>query len=132
MTSSGVTRCGGPSSKRLSLSMPAGYVSHTGYQYDSISLVAGHREPAPPSNLSKLGGFRNSVFIPACITPPQRLQDEPPYSCATWIKCTRFALFAQEPFWFELIAGLSPAARSLAAAKAALALSQNPHPGTPS
>jgi hypothetical protein len=43
--------------------MPAGYASHTGYQYDSISRVAGHRELAPPSYPSKLGGFRNSVFL---------------------------------------------------------------------
>src|ERR1700733_10989056 len=55
--------CGGPSRRRLPSSMPAGYVSHTGYQYDSISRVAGQREPAPPSNFSKLGGFRSSVFI---------------------------------------------------------------------
>src|ERR1700683_1166733 len=43
--------------------MPAGYDSQTGYQYDSISRVAGQREPAPPSNFSKLGGFKSSVFI---------------------------------------------------------------------
>src|SRR5580658_5273612 len=55
--------CGGPSSRRLPSSIPAGYVSQTGYQYDSISRVAGQREPAPPSNFSKLGGFRNNVFI---------------------------------------------------------------------
>src|SRR5271154_2170336 len=55
--------CGGPSSKRLPSSIPAGYESQTGYQYDSISRVAGQREPAPPSNFSKLGGFRNRVFI---------------------------------------------------------------------
>src|SRR5437016_1365919 len=42
--------------------MPAGYASHTGYQYDSISRVAGQRELAPPSNLSKEGGCRKSVF----------------------------------------------------------------------
>src|ERR1700691_5812550 len=55
--------CGGPSRRRLPSSMPAGYVSHTGYQYDSISRVAGQREPAPPSNFSKLGGFKSRVFI---------------------------------------------------------------------
>src|SRR5580700_5134793 len=55
--------CGGPSRRRLPSSIPAGYVSHTGYQYDSISRVAGQREPAPPSNFSKLGGFNNNVFI---------------------------------------------------------------------
>jgi hypothetical protein len=33
-----------------------------GYQYDSISRVAGQREPAPPSKFSNEGGFRNSVF----------------------------------------------------------------------
>src|SRR5205085_6266512 len=43
--------------------MPAGYVSHTGYQYDSISRVAGQRELAPPSKFLKLGGFNRSVFI---------------------------------------------------------------------
>jgi hypothetical protein len=42
--------------------MPAGYASHTGYQYDSISRVAGQRELAPPSKFSKEGGFRKSVF----------------------------------------------------------------------
>src|SRR5262245_61938264 len=58
-----VTLCGQASSSRLSGSMPAGYVSQTGYQYDSISRVAGQRELAPPSYPSKLGGFRNSVFM---------------------------------------------------------------------
>jgi hypothetical protein len=33
--------------------------------------VAGQREPAPPSNFSKLGGFNNSVFITDGINPPQ-------------------------------------------------------------
>src|SRR5947208_16647864 len=61
--SSGVTPCGEASSRRLPGSMPAGYVSHTGYQYDSISLVAGQRELAPPSKFLKLGGFNRSVFI---------------------------------------------------------------------
>src|SRR5579859_4780424 len=42
--------------------MPAGYASHTGYQYDSISRVAGQRELAPPSKFSNDGGFRNNVF----------------------------------------------------------------------
>src|SRR5450432_2448169 len=42
--------------------MPAGYASQTGYQYDSISRVAGQRDPAPPSKFSKEGGFKNSVF----------------------------------------------------------------------
>src|ERR1700733_6997903 len=42
--------------------MPVGYASQTGYQYDSISRVAGQREPAPPSKFSKEGGFKNSVF----------------------------------------------------------------------
>src|SRR5262245_3438409 len=58
-----VTLCGQASSSRLSSSIPAGYVSHTGYQYDSISRVAGQRELAPPSYPSKLGGFRNNVFM---------------------------------------------------------------------
>src|ERR1700758_2221826 len=34
----------------------------TGYQYDSISRVAGQRDPAPPSKFSNEGGFRNRVF----------------------------------------------------------------------
>jgi hypothetical protein len=42
--------------------MPAGYASHTGYQYDSISRVAGQRELAPPSKFSNDGGLRNKVF----------------------------------------------------------------------
>src|SRR5215467_13158701 len=42
--------------------MPAGYASQTGYQYDSISRVAGQRELAPPSKFSNDGGFRNNVF----------------------------------------------------------------------
>src|SRR5215831_11169946 len=63
MVSSAVTWCGGASSSRAPSSMPAGYASQTGYQYDSISRVAGQREPAPPSNCSKLGGFIKSVFI---------------------------------------------------------------------
>ena len=35
--------------------------------------MAGQREPAPPSNFSKLGGFRNRVFITEGIygSPPQ-------------------------------------------------------------
>src|SRR5271170_5961731 len=61
-TSAGLMWCGGPSSRRLPGSIPAGYASHTGYQYDSISRVAGQREPAPPSKFSNDGGFRNSVF----------------------------------------------------------------------
>src|ERR1700677_3742497 len=58
---------GGASSKRLPSSIPAGYESQTGYQYDSISRVAGQRDPAPPSNFSKLGGFKNKVFITEAI-----------------------------------------------------------------
>src|SRR6185436_267796 len=61
--SSGVTPWGGASSRRLPGSIPAGYVSQTGYQYDSISRVAGHRELAPPSKFLKLGGFSSNVFI---------------------------------------------------------------------
>src|SRR5258708_10389752 len=53
---------GGASSRRAPSSMPVGYASQTGYQYDSISRVAGQREPAPPSKFSKEGGFKNSVF----------------------------------------------------------------------
>src|SRR5271156_1705762 len=72
-TSAGVIWSGGPSSRRLPGSIPAGYESQTGYQYDSISRVAGQREPAPPSNFSKLGGFRNNVFITDAMYyyPPQ-------------------------------------------------------------
>src|SRR5262249_18107461 len=53
---------GGASRRRAPSSMPAGYASQTGYQYDSISRVAGHRELAPPSKFSNEGGFKNSVF----------------------------------------------------------------------
>src|SRR5258708_20798524 len=53
---------GGASSRRAPSSMPVGYASQTGYQYDSISRVAGQREPAPPSKFSNEGGFKNSVF----------------------------------------------------------------------
>src|ERR1700678_2015675 len=62
MVSSAETWCGGASSRRDPSSMPAGKASQTGYQYDSISRVAGHRELAPPSNFSNEGGFRKSVF----------------------------------------------------------------------
>src|SRR5438270_7042794 len=62
MVSSAETWCGGASSRREPSSMPAGYASQTGYQYDSISRVAGQRELAPPSKFSKEGGFKNSVF----------------------------------------------------------------------
>src|SRR5215471_12329193 len=62
--------CGEASSNRLPGIIPAGYDSHTGYQYDSISLVAGHRELAPPSKFSKLGGFNNKVFITSGILHP--------------------------------------------------------------
>src|SRR5271168_5293963 len=64
--------CGEASSKRLPGIIPAGYASHTGYQYDSISRVAGHRELAPPSKFSKLGGFSNSVLITSGILHPQK------------------------------------------------------------
>src|SRR5437870_1294779 len=60
---SGVTPWGGASNRRLPGSIPAGYVSQTGYQYEAISRVAGHRELAPPSKFLKLGGFNRSVFI---------------------------------------------------------------------
>src|ERR1051326_7863742 len=62
IVSSALTWCGGASNRRDPSSIPAGYASHTGYQYDSISRVAGQRELAPPSNLSKEGGCRKSVF----------------------------------------------------------------------
>src|ERR1700675_3226907 len=73
---------GGASSKRLPSSIPAGYESQTGYQYDSISRVAGQREPAPPSNFSKLGGFRNKVFITDAIftLTPSGFKTRPDYS----------------------------------------------------
>src|SRR5208282_729065 len=53
---------GGASRRRAPSSIPVGYASQTGYQYDSISRVAGQREPAPPSKFSNEGGFKNSVF----------------------------------------------------------------------
>src|ERR1700683_1398570 len=62
MVSSALTWWGGASRSLESSSMPAGKPSHTGYQYDSISRVAGQRELAPPSKFSKEGGFRNKVF----------------------------------------------------------------------
>src|SRR3954467_3052298 len=62
IVSSAETWWGGASSSREPSSRPAGYVSHTGYQYDSISRVAGQREEAPPSKFSNEGGFRNNVF----------------------------------------------------------------------
>src|SRR5258707_9229644 len=62
MVSSAETWCDGASSRREPSSIPAGYASQTGYQYDSISRVAGQREPAPPSKFSNEGGFKNSVF----------------------------------------------------------------------
>src|SRR5215469_14787782 len=62
MVSCAETWCGGASSNRDPSSIPAGYASHTGYQYDSISRVAGQRELAPPSKFSNDGGFRNKVF----------------------------------------------------------------------
>ena len=44
--------------------MPAGVREpHRVHRYDSISRVAGHRELAPPSYPSKLGGLRNGVFL---------------------------------------------------------------------
>src|SRR5882724_5672719 len=63
--------CGEASTSRLPGINPAGYANHTGYQYDSISRVAGHRELAPPSKFSKLGGFNNKVFITSGILHPQ-------------------------------------------------------------
>src|SRR5208337_4635936 len=54
--------CGGASRRRAPSSIPVGYASQTGYQYDSISRVAGQRELAPPSKFSNEGGFKNSVF----------------------------------------------------------------------
>jgi hypothetical protein len=63
--------CGEASTSRLPGINPAGYASHTGYQYDSISRVAGHRELAPPSKFSKLGGFNKTVFITSDIHHPQ-------------------------------------------------------------
>jgi len=43
-------------------------VSQTGYQYDSISRVAGQRELAPPSKFSNEGGLRKSVFSGMAIS----------------------------------------------------------------
>src|SRR5262245_24535291 len=64
---------GEESTRRLPGIIPAGYDSHTGYQYDSISRVAGHRELAPPSKFSKLGGFNRIVFSTSGILHPQRM-----------------------------------------------------------
>src|SRR5689334_9571033 len=61
IVSSADTWCGGASSSREPSSIPAGYASHTGYQYDSISRVAGQRELAPPSKFSNEGGLRKRV-----------------------------------------------------------------------
>src|SRR6266699_4311668 len=63
--------CGDASTNRLPGISPAGYASQTGNQYDSISRVAGHRELAPPSKFSKLGGFNSNVFITSGILHPQ-------------------------------------------------------------
>src|SRR5215831_9520758 len=63
--------CGEASTSRLPGIIPAGYDSQTGYQYDSISRVAGHRELAPPSKFSKLGGFNRIVFSTSGILHPQ-------------------------------------------------------------
>src|SRR5215471_2420846 len=82
--SSGVTPCGGASSRRLPGSIPAGYVSQTGYQYDSISRVAGQRELAPPSKFSKLGGFNNNVLNTSGILHPQ--------SDLNWMSDTRLTV----------------------------------------
>src|SRR5204863_6710137 len=65
------TLWGDASSSLLPGIMPAGYVSQTGYQWDSISRVAGQRELAPPSKFSKLGGFNSKVFITSGILHPQ-------------------------------------------------------------
>src|SRR2546427_13025214 len=68
--------CGDASTNRLPGISPAGYASQTGYQYDSISRVAGHRELAPPSKFSKLGGFNSNVFITSGIIHPQPLRSK--------------------------------------------------------
>src|SRR5271170_1334552 len=62
IVSAAETWWGGASSSLEPSSIPAGYASQTGYQYDSISRVAGQRELAPPSKFSNEGGFRNSVL----------------------------------------------------------------------
>src|SRR5260370_6731895 len=69
------TWCGAASSRREPSSMPAGYASHTGYQYDSISRVAGQRELAPPSKFSNDGGFTKSVFNGICSEFYKNIQD---------------------------------------------------------
>src|SRR6202012_2337250 len=69
MVWSAVMWCGGASSSFEPSSMPAGYASQTGYQYDSISRTAGQRELAPPSKFSKEGGFRSSVLRGGILTP---------------------------------------------------------------
>src|SRR5712692_10551747 len=42
--------------------MAAGCASHVGYQKERTSRRVWYREPAPPSNPSYEGGFKNSVF----------------------------------------------------------------------
>src|SRR5499425_792151 len=78
---------GEASSSRLPGIIPAGYDSHTGYQYDSISRVAGHRELAPPSKFSKLGGFNSNVFKTSGILHPQ---------CQSEIVCKRWPQMARK------------------------------------
>src|SRR5215471_361741 len=81
MVCSPETWCEGASSSREPSSIPAGYASHTGYQYDSISRVAGHQDPAPPSKFSKDGGFKNSVFKGIFVS---NLYYHPLYNFGRW------------------------------------------------
>src|SRR6266516_4123055 len=74
--------CGEASTNRLPGIRPAGYASHTGYQYDSISRVAGHRELAPPSKFSKLGGLNSNVFIHQAFVILSVVQCQSPKFCA--------------------------------------------------
>src|SRR5262249_45676688 len=65
----------GASTSRLPGTSAAGCPSHVGYQNDRISRFAWYRAPAPPSNPSYDGGFRNNVFLTAVKRdPPSRLQ----------------------------------------------------------
>src|SRR5580658_1405560 len=87
------TLCGEASSRRLPGIRPAGYDSQTGYQYDSISRVAGHRELAPPSKFSKLGGFNSNVFITSGIRHPQ------PSKTTSYLKLSSICRFGFSTPW---------------------------------
>ena len=57
----------GASTSRLPGTSAAGCASHVGYQNERISRLAWYRDPAPPSNPSYDGGFKNNVFLMALL-----------------------------------------------------------------